>query len=146
MVKKIATDFEAKSVAMAGELAGHIVADDYRAMAKMMTGNTVLILLKSRKVIRGSRAIVSYWKNMRAAGLVGIRINVEEHVLMPIDVKMSEPAPDRKYVTYDLANYLFGTCQLEFEAMPSAESAIIFQPLHKQGCPRLLMSMVFTNL
>jgi len=148
METKIVRDFEAKSVDMAAEFANRVTTGKYKALAGMMTGNTALVLLGSRRVYRGPKAIIGFWRGMKRKGLAGIRIEVRKKVLMPIDILMSEPDGSRAYLTYDLENYVFGTYEIVYKAKGSVTAAgeLLILPLHQNGCPRKLMLIVMSGL
>jgi hypothetical protein len=134
--KKKTKRFEAKSKAMVSKLGGLIKAGKLKAMAGLMTGNTSLVLLKSRKVYRGPEAIIGFWKELKAQGLIEFRLSVKKNILAPADALLPEGGARGMYMSYDMANHIFGTCEFVFRTKSTAGGDPDFLALtkHRLDC------------
>ncbi len=144
MDKKKAKRIEAGSLAKVSRFGRLFKAGKLKAVGGLMTENTSLVLLKSRKVYHGSEAVVGFWKTLKAQGLVDVKFSVKKNILIPVDLLLSEGSGQGLYMSYDMADYIFGTFEFVFRTKSKAggDPNFLAVTAHQHPCSSLLDLMV----
>lgn len=115
----------------------------WKAMATLIGEDETLILTKSRRMYRGKKQIIDFWKQMKAKGLKDIRFEIKRQMVEPADCVRSELGTKGTYLAYDRVHYTLGTYKFIFNPnSKDGEVAYIcgHQVICKKGASLLLLS------
>jgi uncharacterized membrane protein YjdF len=146
MDPKKAASLDARSRALLVRFPRLVKAHDWNGLAGAMDEKTVLILMKSRRIIRGRSAIIDFWKTIVAQGLIGFNITFKKDALDPVDFLVSECLGEGPYTYYDMVKHCIGNYRIIFRKKLDAEGACYILVRHQSVCVNLVGLMAFCNL
>jgi len=82
-------------------------------LARSFCDNSILVLIKSKKMYQGRLQILDFWRRLRADGLKDAKFEITRSATRPADFLV---ATKSGYIPYDMVNYVFGSFVLTFAA------------------------------
>jgi len=82
-------------------------------LAKSFNDNSILVLIKSKKMYQGQLQILDFWRHLRAGGLQDVKFDITRSFTRPADFLV---ATKSGYIPYDMVNFVFGSFVFTFSA------------------------------
>jgi hypothetical protein len=82
-------------------------------LARSFCDNSILVLIKSKKMYQGQLQILDFWRHLRADGLQEVKFDIAKSVTRPADFLV---ATKSGYIPYDMVNFVFGSFVFTFSA------------------------------
>jgi len=82
-------------------------------LARLFCDNSILVLIKSKKMYQGQLQILNFWHQLRDDGLQDVKFDVTKSAMRPADFLV---ATKSGYIPYDMVNFVFGNFIFTFSA------------------------------
>jgi hypothetical protein len=82
-------------------------------LARSFCDNSILVLIKSKKMYHGQLQILDFWRRLHADGLKDVKFDITRSVTLPADFLV---ATKSGYIPYDMVNFVFGRFVFTFSS------------------------------